>query len=116
MTGSQAPSQPLHLDTTYFPTVLGNGEICPISELIGRRRIRSIAAGSAEGRKLLRSGAVTIQVLDGRRFSGMPVVEIYDRLVHEVREAAVDPALDPRAREDLHRLDQTLRTRRATYS
>jgi hypothetical protein len=104
------------VETTYFTTVLGNGQICPISERVGKRRVRSIAAGSAEGRKLLRAGLVTIQALDGRRYSGMPVVEIYDRMVLEVQEAAGDPALDPRAREDLDRLDETLRGRRADYS
>jgi hypothetical protein len=36
--------------------------------------------------------------------------------VLEVQEAAGDPALDPRAREDLDRLDETLRGRRADYS
>ena len=116
MNRAQASLDSSPVETTYFTTVLGNGEICPISERVGKRRVRSIAAGSAEGRKLLRSGIVTIQALDGRRFSGMPVVAIYDRMVDEVREAAGDPGLDPRAREELGRLDETLRTRRAAYS
>jgi len=110
---SPAPPQ---VETTYFTTVLGNGQICPISECVGKRRVRSITAGSAEGRKLLRSGMVTIQVLDGRRYSGMPVVEIFDRMVQEVQEAVGDPELNPRAREVLDRLDETLRDRRASYS
>lgn len=102
--------------STYFTTVLGNGQICPISECVGKRRVRFIAAGSAEGRKLLRSGVVTIQALDGRRFSGMPVVEIYDRMVQEVQAAAGNSDLNPSAREALHRLDETLRDRRSRYS
>ena len=101
---------------TYFTTVLGNGEICPISEMVGRRRVRAIDPRSREGKKLLRSGQVTIQVRDGRRFSGMPVVEIFDRLVADVHREAIDPATDPRAREELGRLGKTLTVQRTDYS
>jgi hypothetical protein len=109
-------SQPSPLQFTYFTTVLGTGQICPISERIGKRRVRSIAATSAEGRKLLRSGVVTIQFLDGRRFSGMPMVEIYDQMVEELQKATDDPDLNPRARADMDKLDADLKTCRAAYS
>lgn len=101
---------------TYSTTVLGDGEICPISEMLGRRRVRAIDPRSREGRKLLRSGQVTIQVRDGRCFSGMPVIEIFDRLVADVRREEIDPSTDPRAREELGRLGETLSNQRADYS
>ncbi len=100
----------------YFTTVLGNGEICPISEMVGRRRVRAIDPRSLEGKKLLRSGQVTIQVRDGRSFSGMPVMEIFDTLVADVHREALDPATDPRARKELGRLGEALSVQRTDYS
>ena len=101
---------------TYFTTVLGDGTICPISAMLGRKRVRAIDARSAEGKKLLRNGQVTIQVSGGRRFSGLPIVEVFDRLVADVEEAADNPDTDPRAVDSLGRLCATLQERRAGYS
>lgn len=101
---------------TYYTTVLGTGEICPISEMVGKRRVRTIEPRSREGKRLLRSGQVTIQVREGRCFSGTPVIEIFDRLVADVQREAVDPATDPRARKELGRLGETLSIQRADYS
>ncbi len=100
---------------TYVTTLLGNGEICPISEMLGRRRLRRIAADSAEGRRLLRSGQVTVRTRQGRRFSGTSIVEVFDELARELRQAASDPGADPRAVEDLERALDALTRRRGDY-
>ena len=101
--------------TTYVTTLMGNGEICPIIERIGRRCVRRIEAGSTEGRRLLRSGSVTVLTRDGARFAGLPIVEVYDRLVDEVSQEARDPETDPRARDNLSRLLDDLHRRRSVY-
>lgn len=101
---------------TYFTTVLGDGTICPISVMLGRKRVQAMDARSAEGKKLLRSGLVTIQVSGGRRFRGLPIVEVFDRLVADAEEAASNPDTDPRAVDGLGRLCITLQERRSGYS
>lgn len=100
---------------TYVTTLLGNGEICPIIERIGRRCVRRIEAGSEEGRRLLRSGCVTVLTRDGARFAGQPIAEVYNRLVDEVSQEARDPETDPRTRDNLSRLLDDLQRRRDVY-
>jgi hypothetical protein len=101
---------------TYVTTLLGNGEICPIAELIGRRCVRRIDATSAEGRRLLRSGSVTVLTRDGQRFTRTPIVDVLDRLVDEVSREATDPDTDPRAHASLSRLLTDLHRQRRYYS
>ena len=100
---------------TYVTTLLGNGEICPITERIGRRCVRRIEADSTEGRRLLQSGSVTVLTRAGQRFSGMPIVAVYDRVVDELSQEARDPDTDPRARDNLSRLLDDLQRRRSAY-
>jgi hypothetical protein len=100
---------------TYVTTLMGNGEICPISERLGRRCVRRIEAGSIEGRRLLRSGRVTVLTRAGHRFAGMPIIDVFDRLVREVRREAADPETDPRARDNLSRVLDDLQRRRSVY-
>ena len=46
---------------------------------------------------------------------GLPIVEVYDRLVDEVSQEARDPETDPRARDNLSRLLDDLHRRRSVY-
>ncbi|MFQ5670850.1 MAG: hypothetical protein ACE5HD_10100 [Acidobacteriota bacterium] len=113
--GAAARTQHL-ADPVYVTSVLGNGSICPISEIIGRRRMRLIPPDSPEGKRLLRSGRVTIVVRDGRRFSGVAIVEVFDRLAGEIEQKARDPRTDHRAVESLTRLHDVLLRQRRDFS
>jgi hypothetical protein len=115
MAKPSAPRDSRPSPATYVTTLLGNGEICPIIERIGRRCVRRIEAGSTEGRRLLRSGRVTVLTRDGGRFEGTPIIEVYDRLVDEVTRKSGDPDADPRARDNLSRLLDDLHRRRDVY-
>jgi hypothetical protein len=115
MARSSVPQDAWRSRLTYVTTLMGNGEICPITERIGRRCVRRIEADSTEGRLLLQSGRVTVLTRAGRRFSGTPIFEVYDRLVDEMIQEASDPGTDPRARDSLSRLVDDLQRRRSVY-
>ncbi len=101
---------------TFVAGILGTGAVGPISELVGRRRVRHIDAGSPEGRRLLNSGVVTILARDGRRFTGMPIAEVFDSLAGDLSREAADPHTDPRAIPDLGLLLSELQRQRRSYS
>jgi hypothetical protein len=115
MAGAFHRQDPWPSRLTYDTTLMGNGEICPITGRLGRRCVRWIPADSTEGRRLLRAGRVTILTRAGRRYSGTPIVEVFDRLVDELRREAGDPGTDPRVRDSLTRLLDDLNRRRSVY-
>ena len=103
-------------EPSYITTVLGNGQICPISEIIGRRRVRQIDPDSAEGKRLLQTGRVTILAREGQRFSGTPIVKVFDHLASEVSREVKDPDTDPRAVHELTQLLDTIQRQRRAFS
>lgn len=116
MTRTEDP-RPGHLpEPTYITTVLGDGSVCPISEILGRRRVRRINAGSVEGKRLLRSGRVTVLARDGRRFEGVPIARVFDDLAGELSAEARDPETDPRIVADLTDLAAAIERQRRAFS
>ena len=103
-------------EPTYVTSILGDGTICPISEIVGRRRVRRIDAGSVEGKRLLRNGRVTVLARDGRRFVGVPIASVFDDLAGELDAEARDPDTDPHIADDLTHLVEALDRQRRTFS
>jgi len=65
--------------------VLGDGRVMPIVETLGRRLIREIDPLSANGRRLLGDGRVTLCWEDGVRMEARPVADVLDTLQTNAR-------------------------------
>ncbi|MGH9870139.1 MAG: hypothetical protein ACREAA_18505 [Candidatus Polarisedimenticolia bacterium] len=62
----------------YTAVVLGDGQVLPIEERVGRRLIRAIEPLSREGRSLLVSGQVMLWHDDGARHGLAPIAEVLE--------------------------------------
>ena len=83
-------SKPETPDTGSMPLkrtamVLGDGRVLPIVETLGRRVIREIDPLSADGRRLLAEGLVTLCWEDGLRSETRPVVDVLDTIQSRTR-------------------------------
>ncbi|MFQ5767220.1 MAG: hypothetical protein ACE5ID_04475, partial [Acidobacteriota bacterium] len=109
-------SDPMSPGPSYTTTGLGKGHICPISEMLGQRRLRLIDASSAEGRRLLRSGKVMILAAPGVRFTGLPITSVLDRMAEDRQVKSQEPDQDPRAGESLRLVVGLLKQQSRAYS
>lgn len=79
----------------YVAAVCGDGRVMPITEMLGRRRLREIDPHSTTGRRLLSSGRVTLCFENGR-IERAPIEDVLDRLASIARGSrAAHPDLQP---------------------
>src|SRR5262245_66252985 len=69
----------------YSAAILGDGQVLPIIETLGRRMLREIDPMSSEGRSLLDEGKVTLWYDDGARVETAPIQQVLDRLRSTIR-------------------------------
>ena len=69
----------------YAAMVLGDGSIMPITQNLGRRRLREIDPLSAEGRRLLKAGRVRLVVDDGARTLTDSILSVLTEMETTVR-------------------------------
>ncbi|MFQ5700238.1 MAG: hypothetical protein ACE5HU_00150 [Acidobacteriota bacterium] len=80
----------------------------PITETLGRRRLREIDPLSAEGRRLLAQGHVRLCYEDGLRFETLPIRDVLDRLDAATRRSR--GAYEPQVRPWIDHHDKILRS------
>jgi len=81
---------------TWCAMVLGDGRILPIIGSLGRRQMMEVEPASAEGRRLLNAGRVSLCWEDGRRVDRIPAGELLDRLLIETRSRKDAIPAEPR--------------------
>jgi hypothetical protein len=69
----------------YHAAVLGDGQVMPIMETLGRRLLREIDPLSREGRALLGSGCVDLWHDDGARHETIAIGDLLDRKAAQAR-------------------------------
>lgn len=69
----------------YVAAVRGDGRVMPITEMLGRRRLREIDPHSATGRRLLASGQVTLCYGNGR-IERATIQDVLERLLSMTRK------------------------------
>jgi hypothetical protein len=74
----------------YHAAVLGDGQVMPIMETLGRRQLREIDPLSREGRALLGSGRVDLWHDDGARHGAMRIGELLDLKAAQTRARLVE--------------------------
>lgn len=93
MMGSPAAAGATSTRKKYMAAVRGDGRVMPITETLGRRRLREIDPHSATGKRLLASGQVILCYGDGR-MERAPIQDVLDRLLSIARrDRAVHPDL-----------------------
>ncbi|HKY31315.1 MAG TPA: hypothetical protein VJV23_02180 [Candidatus Polarisedimenticolia bacterium] len=89
--GAQHPAPPGSVSSLrYSAAVLGDGRVLPIHETLGRRHLRDIEPLSAEGRRLLSAGRVTLWYEDGSRAEAAPIRDVLDRIASRAAERRGD--------------------------
>lgn len=69
----------------YHAAVLGDGQVMPIIETLGRRQLREIDPLSREGRELLGAGRVDLWHDDGARHGTIRIGELLDQKAAQAR-------------------------------
>ena len=79
----------------YVAAVRGDGRVMPITEMLGRRRLREIDPLTTTGRRLLASGRVTLCYGNGR-IERATIQDVLDRLLSiTAQRRAAHPDLQP---------------------
>ncbi len=81
-TAARGPAAPR---IRYAAMVLGDGTLLPITRMVGRRIIGEIDPLSSEGRRLLRTGRVTLCFADGTRIQTASIQSVLAGMESSVR-------------------------------